>query len=184
MPFPEYFEITADEFKDLDDYIYSKQWHCYINDQKEITDQKGNPFSSFSMQTDVSIGRELMVDFKAKETRHMAINSENPFAENIKTITITGLNVDFKKEADYNALREDEKQIYIEDDNSNYALKIDIKTKKVIAIREQGLPNLKTVFLIVPIFGEDYINSDTGIEINSNFGNEQIAPFILADSFL
>ena len=137
MPFPEYFEITADEFKGLDDYIYSKQCHCYISNEKEITDQKGNPLSSFSKYTDVSIGRELLVDFKAKETRHIVINFEKPFPENIKTITIIGFNSHFRKEADYNALSEDEKEIYLADDNSNYALKIDIKTKKVIDIREQ-----------------------------------------------
>lgn len=57
MPFPEYFEITADEFKGMDDYIYSKQCHYYISNAKEITDQKENPLSSFSKYTDVSIGR-------------------------------------------------------------------------------------------------------------------------------
>lgn len=66
--------------------------------------------------TDVSIGRELLVDFKAKETRHLVVKFEKPFPENIKTITIIGFNVHFRKEADYQSLNEDGKQIYLADD--------------------------------------------------------------------
>lgn len=91
MPFPEYFKISVDEIKNLDDYINSKQCHFFISNEKELTDQKGNPLSSFSKYTDVSIVRELVVDFKAKETGHLIVKFEKPFPKNIKTITINRL---------------------------------------------------------------------------------------------
>lgn len=42
--------------------------------EREIIDQKGNPLSFLSYFTDVSLGRELLVDSKAKETRYIVIN--------------------------------------------------------------------------------------------------------------
>lgn len=131
-PFPEYFAITAPEFENLDNFIYSKSCHCHINNNFSITDDKKKPLSEFSKYTDSSIGRQLLVNFKAKEKKYLIINFEDPVPAKISEVTLIGFNKHFRVEKDYYSLSDEEKEAYLADKNLSYGLKINVKEKKII----------------------------------------------------
>lgn len=135
-PFPEYFEITAPEFKGLHNFIYSKSCHCYLSNSFIITDDKKRPLNEFSKYTDASIGRQLLVNFKANETRHIVINFQEPFPSKVKELILIGFNKHFREEKDFNSLNDDEKQIYLADKNLNYGLKINVQENKIFDLLE------------------------------------------------
>lgn len=131
-PFPDYYQITAPEFQNLDNFIYSKSCRCHISNSFFITDNKKKPLSEFSKYTEASVGRQLLVNFKAKETKHLIINFEDPFPDNVNEVTFIGFNKHFREEKDYYSLDDDEKKVYLEDNNLSYGLKINVKEQKII----------------------------------------------------
>lgn len=135
-PFPNYFEITAPEFESLDNFIYSKSCRCHINNSFSITDNNKKPLSEFSKYTDASIGRQLLVNFKAKETKHLIINFEEPFPKTINVVTLIGFNKHFRVEKDYYNLTDEEKEIFLADKNLSYGLKINVKEKEIVDLLE------------------------------------------------
>lgn len=133
VPFPEYFYITANAFKDQEGFIYSKGCRCYLNNQSKTTNSKGKEIYDFTLQnSDRSSAYQRVIEFSPNEVKEFKIAFTEPFPSTTPTITFVGFNQHLAKQVDhetYSKMTDGEKA---KNETYNHALVIDIKSKTII----------------------------------------------------
>jgi hypothetical protein len=133
IPFPEYYQISSNEFERLEGYSYSRKLDAYAGFASNVENKKGIPLNSIGHWNDDSISRELIVDFEPNETKSFVIEFTEPFPSTIEKIIFIGFNKHFKKQVDDTLnLSKEELESYLADKSTEYGLVIDLKSKKII----------------------------------------------------
>lgn len=133
IPFPDYFYITANAFKDQEGFIYDKFCRCYLNNQSKTTNSKGKEIYDFTLpNSDESSADRRVLEFNPNETKEFKISFTEPFPSITPTITFVGFNQHLAKQVDneiYSNMTDEEKAA---NETFNHALTIDIKSKTII----------------------------------------------------
>lgn len=134
IPFPHYYYITSPKFDGLKGFIYSKSCQCYIDNTTDIETKKGEPLRSISKYIDGN----FFLDFEGNETKEFTIKFTEPFPKfnDLKSITFVGFNKHLKKHVDFYKLSKEEQKEWLADKSTEYALKINLESKKIIELSE------------------------------------------------
>lgn len=134
IPFPDYFFITAPEFKNVKGFIFSKSCKCYIDNSVRITDTNGDWPHTFAKREK----GDYIVSFDKNETKEFVLYFTDIFPkfDDLKTITLGGFNKYFRKDVPMKELQKmtkAEKDIYFADKSKEFAFTISIEDELIIS---------------------------------------------------
>ncbi len=135
VPFPKYFEITANEFNGLEGTVYSKSCRCHVDNSFKFKNDGLRFIRDNSSSYD-------LVDFDSSETKKIEIEFEDPFPVNINTVTLIAFNKYLAKVIsldDYYEMSDSERDEMLNDKSKQYGFVIDIATKKIVRVVEYNL---------------------------------------------